>query len=249
MFCTRQHLWFRSLSLFLAFVLVFQLLPATIRAAENIGIGKEQTAEPLTVMGEVTELRTETEKHYRLSDGSYVAVDYGMPIHLEDSDGSWVDIDNTLSAATAFGAEGVSSYIATNEEETKIFAATFAPDEPLFSAQTGDYGVSMSMLQPATATQMQSGMSAQNWTDTNQQFAPAQAVVVSAATADAVFSQPAGGEESIVEQIQLPKLSSAVVYSDILPGVDLQYDIVGRDIKESIIVHRTQSQQPARQHP
>lgn len=100
MFCTRQHLWFRSLSLFLAFVLVFQLLPATIRAAENIGIGKEQTAEPLTVMGEVTELRTETEKHYRLSDGSYVAVDYGMPIHLEDSDGSWVDIEHIIFGHT-----------------------------------------------------------------------------------------------------------------------------------------------------
>ena len=47
------------------------------------------------IIGEDNEQRTESIKHFRLSDGSYLMVDYGEPVHYE-SDGDWLDIDNTL---------------------------------------------------------------------------------------------------------------------------------------------------------
>ena len=47
------------------------------------------------IIGEDDELRAESVKHFRLSDGSYLMVDYGTPVHYE-SDGDWLDIDNTL---------------------------------------------------------------------------------------------------------------------------------------------------------
>ena len=47
------------------------------------------------IVGEDDELRAESVKHFRLSDGSYLMVDYGTPVHYE-SDGDWLDIDNTL---------------------------------------------------------------------------------------------------------------------------------------------------------
>ena len=47
------------------------------------------------IIGEDNEQRTESIKHFRLSDGSYLMVDYGESVHYE-SDGDWLDIDNTL---------------------------------------------------------------------------------------------------------------------------------------------------------
>ena len=50
-----------------------------------------------------------------------------------------------------------------------------------------------------------------------------------------------GDTGEISEQVELPKLSSTVLYPDILPGVDLQYDTIGLNIKESIIVNELQT--------
>ena len=47
------------------------------------------------IIGEDNEQRAESIKHFRLSDGSYLMVDYGEPVHYE-SNGDWLDIDNTL---------------------------------------------------------------------------------------------------------------------------------------------------------
>ena len=47
------------------------------------------------IIGEDNEQRTESIKHFRLSDGTYLMVDYGESVHYE-SNGDWLDIDNTL---------------------------------------------------------------------------------------------------------------------------------------------------------
>ena len=97
--------------------------------------------EPVSVTGEVEELRSENEKHYRLSDGSYIAVDYGMPVHYAQGDGEhavWMDIDNTLSAAAAQMSTGSTPvYTAINGSEVKSFASVFTPDGYLFSSRMG----------------------------------------------------------------------------------------------------------------
>jgi len=105
-----KHNWYsRLLSLVLAVVLLFEVIPTSVWATEATG-GWEQNAavmpeeiqpDPaLVVTGEVEALRSENEKHYRLSDGSFIAVDYGMPVHYAQGDGEntvWMDIDNTLT--------------------------------------------------------------------------------------------------------------------------------------------------------
>ena len=52
---------------------------------------------------EVTSLRTETVKHFRLPDGTYQMVYYAEPIHRLDADGVWQNIDNTLSVKAVNG--------------------------------------------------------------------------------------------------------------------------------------------------
>lgn len=112
-----KRTWFpRFLSLLLTFVMLFELLPANVWATDAEAdpaytepFSQDPAPEapqdaPLSVVGEVESLRTQAEKHYRLSDGSYIAVNYGMPVHYALGDGddaAWVDIDNTLTPSTS----------------------------------------------------------------------------------------------------------------------------------------------------
>ena len=337
--------------------------------------------EPVSVTGEVEELRSENEKHYRLSDGSYIAVDYGMPVHYAQGDGEhavWMDIDNTLSAAAAQMSTGSTPvYTAINGSEVKSFASVFTPDGYLFSSRMGAYEVSMSLMQETTAHQLlaaanqelteesesavqeatvpaettlptkdtsdseaslpseettpdpgtevqeatappeasadegtqpetgASGLPEEEGQETTAPTAPAEDSLAqeteptapveptqvpteetaptasleptAPSTEEAAQPQnsefptesagipPAGllqqsqaqvinpGSEimplslddadsgEISEQVELSKLSSTVLYPDILPGVDLQYDTIGLNIKESIIVNELQT--------
>ena len=112
----------KLLSAFLAILLALYVYPFTSAAADDeewtseinseLELGEyfpeeifepaedtsdEETAESVAeVTGEVESMRSETVKHYRLSDGRYAAVDYGAPVHYTDGDGKWTDFDNTM---------------------------------------------------------------------------------------------------------------------------------------------------------
>ena len=101
------------------------------------------------VAGEVPELRDESVKHFRMEDGSFIAVDYGIPVHYLDEDAGWQDIDNTLhpvetgngNGYATYGIEqssavGSDTYAAANGEDEKTFAADLYSGF-LFSSQSG----------------------------------------------------------------------------------------------------------------
>ena len=161
-----KHNWYsRFLSLVLAMVLLFELIPTSAWATEategweqDAAVMPEETqpdAAPV-VTGEVEALRSENEKHYRLSDGSFIVVDYGMPVHYARGDSenpTWMDIDNTLAASTVqMGTGSVPVYAAVNGTETKAFASVFTPDSYLFSSRLGAYEVSMCHRQSAAGS-------------------------------------------------------------------------------------------------
>ena len=93
------------------------------------------------IEGEVTELRSEYEKHYRLTDGSFMAVQYQVPVHYED-DGQWVDIDNTLEPVTMFSGDTV--YQAVNGENVQAFATDLS-NGTIMTMATDDHMISMSI--------------------------------------------------------------------------------------------------------
>ena len=94
----------RLFALVLALVLVFEVLPlgafatnggsADFELADDSAFMDAELEAP-TVIGELEELRTESEKQFQMSDGSYMAVSYGMPVHYQGENGAWADIDNT----------------------------------------------------------------------------------------------------------------------------------------------------------
>ncbi len=143
----------RLLSCCLSAIVLFELLPPGAWAAGEQDtptdspavLDPEQTqsgtaddqSEPLHILGEVEALRTESQKHFRLSDGSFAAVAYDSPVHYADSDGQWQDIDNTLTLNQG-------AYVAENGLESKAYAATLNQGEPLFTASYGDCSISVS---------------------------------------------------------------------------------------------------------
>lgn len=90
----KRSIWFKSLATFLAFIIVIQLLPLSV-LAENItqssasDISNEQNME---VVGEVVDKRTEYQKTYELTDGTYYEITSSLPIH-EKSGSEWVEPD------------------------------------------------------------------------------------------------------------------------------------------------------------
>ena len=203
-----KHPWYaRLVALALTLVMTFELLPTRIWATDLEATPNDTEAffqdseelqeEPVSVTGEVEALRSENEKHYRLSDGSYIAVDYGMPVHYAQGDGEhavWMDIDNTLSAAAAQMSTGSTPvYTAINGSEVKSFASVFTPDGYLFSSRMGAYEVSMSLMQEATAHQL---LAAANQELTEESESAAQEGTVPVETTlptEDISDEPAGG--------------------------------------------------------
>lgn len=172
----------RCLSLLLCLLLMLELLPAGVWAREAAVDGEAQTisadrgAEEIsqTVLGEVLENRDESEKHFRMDDGSFLAVDYGMPVHYAQEDGAWADIDNTLILQTvstqALGPGGTTlpEYEAVNGEDTKTFAGNLSTGF-LFSAQHGETGIRFSILDGLTVPKTEDNE------DTPEETAPEEA--------------------------------------------------------------------------
>ena len=108
----------RMLSVVLALVMVFQLLPVSALAEEGEqppwgktldeamadgeviefnGTPKREAFKAEDVLYEVEDLRTETEKHFQMSDGTVLAVSYSYPVHMLSEDGTYREIDNSLA--------------------------------------------------------------------------------------------------------------------------------------------------------
>ena len=57
------------------------------------------------IVAEIEDERSEYVKRFRMNDGSFMAVQYEIPVHYLDSEGKWVDYDNRLDSNTDDGAE------------------------------------------------------------------------------------------------------------------------------------------------
>ena len=150
-------------------------------ASEETAPAEDAKIPEVYIEGEVTGLRSEYEKHYRLTDGSFMAVQYQVPVHYED-EGQWVDIDNTLEAVTMFSGDTV--YQAVNGENVQAFASDLS-DGTIMTMATDDHMISMSI-----------------WTYDSVEEAVGEdkfenSVVVED---DAVATEPAATQESVPEE-------------------------------------------------
>ena len=106
----------KFIAVFLTLLLVFEIIPMQVVAESadriktvtesNEKSKKEDAQNPgdkvldennnVKILCEDNTKREEYVKHFRMSDGTYQAVMYEMPVHIE-KDGEWIDYNNTLS--------------------------------------------------------------------------------------------------------------------------------------------------------
>ena len=149
--------WKSLISLLLVLVFVFQLIPVSILATnanEDVSEteatsevdsetvrnehGKIDDSKEAYIVGEVKDFRDESVKHFRMSDGTIEAVQYSVPVHYQDLNGEWKNIDNTL-------LKSGSSYYSVNGKVTKAFPETLSSGK-LFDIAYDKYQLSMSLL-------------------------------------------------------------------------------------------------------
>ena len=76
----------------MSILLVFAMTIGAFTGFSYISAGEEQ----VTILYEEESKRTENEKHYLCSDGSYVALSYPGAVHYKAEDGSYQEIENAL---------------------------------------------------------------------------------------------------------------------------------------------------------
>ena len=240
--------WMRLVAFVLVLAMMFQMLPVQALALDGVSSVPFQEYEPeaeepysLSVLGEVESLREEKIKHFRLSDGSFVAVSYGMPVHYQDSDGQWQDIDNSL----LLEADTLKT---ANKSAPTAFSENLTGGD-IFTATQGDFSVSMSLLdsvEPVDMTPGKVSMEARAQEQIEPTVAPPTRVFdrsVEAAVTDEVPTMLQLQEKYVwdVQDVIPEKLQSSLVYRDVFPGIDLLYTAFGYNIKEQIVVNEPQS--------
>ena len=208
---------FRILATFLSIALIICALPQSVLA--QIGDllstpdaeATETVSPDIYVLGEVIDNRTETSKTFRMSDGSFIAADYGQVIHYAGEDGTWTDYDNTLtfSEASARDVDDMAGYGNTGSN-LRIKLANNSNSNNLVKLTFGNYKVSMHLVGANKSKALE--------------VYPA-------------MEDPTGND--IDSAATLHKFSAGAIYEDILPDVDLEYIISGGSVKENIIIKDT----------
>ncbi|MDR0914043.1 MAG: DNRLRE domain-containing protein, partial [Oscillospiraceae bacterium] len=82
------------MSVLIGFLYMVQVYGSTLNQTTGTEANSENN-DALILFEDKTK-RDETTKHFKLDDGSYMAVMYDYPVHFEDADGKWEDYDNSL---------------------------------------------------------------------------------------------------------------------------------------------------------
>ena len=266
----KKSLWTRLLSLLLAVVLCVELLPAVgsaVSPSEDLEHTVEGTVEePAEVAFEEASLRSERVKHFRMGDGSYVAVQYDVPVHHQDADGRWQDIDNTLepvgqtyavedgSVAFAASLNGDAVFTAgADEHRVQLFLDGDSDALPSHDATLAAPEPTEAVALPEVTEETTEEPAEETETAAAAEETHAEMMVETGAAAELEPAGPArsyhAAEAVVQESFSLrsddpfvpEKLSSSLLYPDVYDGVDLAYTLYGETIKETILVNKAQA--------
>ncbi len=176
------------------------------------------TNENATIVVEAESLRSEYEKHFFMSDGSFTVVSYNEPVHKK-VDGQWVEVNNTLTPKA--DTDGTTRYETVDGIAHVSFAGQF--DSELVTVSQDDYAVTWGITAvPSNPNTIQTTA-----------MPPSSAAIVPQDVSH--LSQE--------EQKVLAELSTSVIrYVDSLaPDVDLEYTVLPNRVKESIILQSPQN--------
>ncbi len=142
-----------------------------------------------------------------MADGSHYIAQYENAIHYQDENGMWQEIDNTLVSSAANGNDDVNGYETSNLKRSIKFANN-SNSSKLLTIKDDNYKINFGLI---------GANGVKGITVTNP--------------------QEVDSSTTKLEQFTIVKKNvSSVIYEDILTDVDLQYIVIGNDVKENIIV-------------
>ena len=214
----------KGFSIFLALVMLLQMLPMPVFASEEAlsaalsapEEGAPVDAKDVQIVQELTDQRTENTKQYLMSDGLRMAVVYPEAVHYE-KDGQWVDIDNTLVSSggryrNTAGGWNVSlpGQLSSNDE------VTVTKD-----GHTLQFRLSGELLLGSAKA--------------GSENLRAQSAGISAARVEQIdlTEEKAAAEHP---ETVLEKLCSRIRYASVYSGTDIIYDLTANQLKESIVM-------------
>jgi hypothetical protein len=116
---------------------------------ESISLNQNEDEEVVQelphVLFEMEELREQTTKQYRLSDGTILAAQYGMDVHYENEDGEWSEIDNRFLYKVAETEDDFSGY-STAEGKVEYKFAPQSGEGEIIRLTEGDYTVGFELM-------------------------------------------------------------------------------------------------------
>lgn len=237
------------------YVFPYEVIAMTTDTSENIDasdveIIEEAQDEEAYVLHEVDELRETEVKHYRLSNGSYAAVEFPNAVHYETEEEEYIDIDNTLTL-------GENGYNNTDNAVEYTFSDDF-DSNTILDCTYGEYGISFNFVkedEPLAMGEIKSffnealnlpdrqyieisnpGTEPEN-TETNNGDVVLYSIDNTEDTADteSTDEEKLSVEEWIQKEV---KSSSSIKYVNYSEGIDLRYDLIGDTLKEYIILKK-----------
>ena len=210
---------YKLLAVILALSVLFSCLPMSIFAfdvpneSESLPDVNEAEAYSSDVIVEDESLREENVKHFRMPDGSYTAVAYNNPVHRKDSNGNWQDIDNRMNESTVKNKQA----FVTADGRTVFSKKINSDDSTVFELSENGYSIKVSFANADIKnTTAKLSNHATKYTPTS---------------ADDIETQ--------YKKLKTIDNNTTVAYKNLLKGMTLEYVLSANDIKENIIVEKT----------
>ncbi len=162
------------------------------------------------ILDEIYSLRDEYTKVFRQSDGTYLALRYPVPVHYEEA-GQWMEYDMSLVS------DGNGGYEVSETDTPVSFPETLAEGE--ISVDTPDGVITFAPETEETAEGVQ----------TYRMTANSVCSPVEILTAETEI--PAEDEKLVADNQK-----SHLIYENVYSDVDIEYEVSGNVIKESIVL-------------
>ncbi len=194
------------------------------------------------IVEEIEEKRDRYTKYFMRDDMSYTAAEYGVPVHFENEDGSWEEIDNTLQQTQ--NEEGRIIY----ENKNSALKVRFDADsmaEKLVTISKDSKEISWKIEGAAAGSTSVMSRSALSKSSFSIHSVSPSALTAEMELSEArTFREASANEE--IEEYNLDRMTvqnavSAGQYENVLPNIDLEYEIKGETVKENIILKSAQA--------
>ena len=216
----KSKIFLRIISIILSILLIIEILPMSVFAQELENLESTTTdneTEEATIICEIESERTESTKHFRLSDGTFIAATYPEPVHYM-VDGEWKEIDNTLVEKTIDGTD----YYINEKASNKVAFSQVLSDEAVKIYDADGYEISLTPI-----------------SDKYQKSKGKKKDVEDLTSSKLMKEQTKDDKKA--QKMEAKNKKSGVKYNDVYSDTDIEYIVTPSTVKENIIVNKKTS--------